>query len=398
MSADLPVLLVLASTYPRWLGDHEPGFVHELSKRLTRHFTVVALCPSAPGTVSEEVMDGVSVVRYRYAPRRMERLVSDGGIVENLRRDRWKLLLIPGFVLGQAWWAWRLMRTRKIQFVHAHWLIPQGLIAAFLTSLPGTHMPYVVTSHGADLFALRGRMLDWLKRFVVRRAAAVTVVSGAMRDTLRNIGADTSKVAVLPMGVDLATRFTPDHDVPRASNELLFVGRLVEKKGLRHLIQAMPAILQRRPDVTLTIVGFGPEEAASRDLAEALGVSANVSFVGAVKQEELPALYRRAAVFVAPFVQAASGDQEGLGLVLVEALGCGCRVVVSDLPATREVDGSGSLIRVPPGDPRLLAESILASLDHEHSPVPPVAIKTFDWSSRAAAYATLLRSAMGVRH
>src|SRR5690606_15038310 len=117
----------------------------------------------------------------------------------------------------------------------------------------------------------------------------------------------------------------------------LFVGRMVEKKGLRHLIHAMPRILACCPDATLTIAGFGPEEKERRAQVQAFGLGGNVRFVGALRQAELPPLYRRATVFVAPFVQSSSGDQDGLGLVLIEALGCGARVVVSSMPATRRL-------------------------------------------------------------
>ena len=64
-----PRLLVLASTYPRWRDDHEPGFVHELAKRQTDRFDVTVLTSSAPGAATHEHNDGVEVVRYRYAPR-----------------------------------------------------------------------------------------------------------------------------------------------------------------------------------------------------------------------------------------------------------------------------------------------------------------------------------------
>ena len=132
-----PTLLVLTSTYPRWADDPEPGFVHELAKRLTNHFRVIVLGPHAPGASATEVLDGVEGVRYRYAPDRLETLVNDGGIVTNLRRDKWKLLLVPGFVLAQSWCTWRLVRTGSVDVIHAHWLIPQGLIAAMLRLSPG---------------------------------------------------------------------------------------------------------------------------------------------------------------------------------------------------------------------------------------------------------------------
>ena len=96
-----PRLLVLASTYPRWQGDAEPGFVHQLARRLVGAFDVAVLCPHAAGAPTDEEMDGVRVKRYRYAPSRFETLVNDGGIVTNLRRNPVKWLLVPGFLLGQ---------------------------------------------------------------------------------------------------------------------------------------------------------------------------------------------------------------------------------------------------------------------------------------------------------
>lgn len=393
-SSGLPTLLVLASTYPRWQGDPEPGFVHELSKRLTDRFRVVVLCPHAPGALPREVMEGVEVIRYRYAPQRWETLVNDGGIVTNLRKYAWKAFLVPSFVLAQAWHAWRLARERRIQVIHAHWLIPQGLICAVLNSFPGRKIPFLVTSHGADLFALKGAMLEALKRFVISRAGAVTVVSESMRGEIDRLGGDMPRVYVEPMGVDLQRRFHPDPAVARSRNEILFVGRMVEKKGLRHLLDAMPTVLAQRPQARLTVAGFGPEEKERRAQAEQLNIAGCVRFLGAMPQSDLPALYRRAAVFVAPFVQAASGDQEGLGLVLVEALGCQCPVVVSDLPATWDVgpDASG-LIRVPPADAVRLAEAIVRLLDG----APGrnfVSVERFGWPLRATSYAEHLASLM----
>lgn len=386
-----PRVLVLASTYPRWRDDPEPGFVHELSKRLKEAFDVTVLCPHAAGAATRETLDGVAVVRYRYAPARLETLVNDGGIVTNLKRHPWKWLLVPGFVLGMFWQAWWTRRRLRPDVVHAHWLLPQGLAAALL----GT--PFLATSHGADLFALRAAPLRALKRFVVRRAAAVTVVSQAMREELRRIGAVDDKIRVQSMGVDLRQRFTPDPAQPRSTDEILFVGRLVEKKGLRHLIDAMPAIVAARPSAFLTVAGFGPEHVGRRAQAERLGLSDKVHFLGAVSQGDLPSLYRRAALFVAPFVEAASGDREGLGLVAVEAVGCGCPVVIGDLPATRHIfDDSKLACFVRGGDVDTLAETCVAALS---SPAASMAMAVrarahllarFDWKMCAGAYADLL--------
>lgn len=397
-----PTLVVLASTYPRWSGDPEPGFVHELAKRLTDRFRLIALVPSAPGAAKRETLDGVEVIRYRYAPRHFETLVNDGGIVSNLRRNRWKIFLVPTFVLAQAWRTWRLLRSRKVDVIHAHWLLPQGLIAALLGKLSGSVPPFLVTSHGADLFALRGEGLNALKRFVVRRAASVTVVSEAMRDELARIGAGVSTVNVQPMGADLTARFIPSTATERSRDEILFVGRLVEKKGLHHLIHAMPSILRAFPSAHLTVVGFGPEEAERRAQADDLGLHDRIHFVGALSQADLPARYQRAAVFVAPFVEASSGDQEGLGLVCLEAAGCGCPVVVSALPATRNVlpEGAGC-IRVAPNDSEALAEAVLDILVRRDVHLRGVEvcrqriIQRFDWLVVSRNYAKILEACIG---
>lgn len=325
MSATRPRLLVLASTYPRRAGDPEPGFVHELCRRLTARFDVVALVPDAADADPSGPLDGVNVVRYRYAPRRWQTLVQNGGIVANLRRSPWKWLLVPGFVLAQYCAARRILRRERIDLAHAHWLVPQGLVARALG------VPYVVTSHGGDLFGLRGRAMAAIKRRVARRSAGLTVVSTAMQAEAARLGLQPPRLAVLPMGVDLLDRFVPDPGVARDADRLLFVGRLVAKKGLHHLIAALPAIRARRPGVVLDVVGYGPEEEALKALARRHGVEDRVRFLGAREQRELPAFYRGASLLVAPFVRDRSGDQEGLPVVAMEAVACGCPVVVGDV-------------------------------------------------------------------
>lgn len=396
-----PTLLVLTSTYPRWAGDPEPGFVHELSRRLTDRFRVIVVGPHAAGAETAEVLDGVEVLRYRYAPERLATLVNDGGIVVNLRRNRWKYFLVPGFVLAQAWRAWRLIRTEKVDVVHAHWLVPQGLVAAMLRCLPGLGVPFVVTSHGADLFALQGRWVHRIKRFVIRSSSTITVVSQAMRDRMREIAPGAGHVRVQPMGVDLQERFVPDPETPRSEDELLFVGRLVEKKGLRHLLDVMPMLIARRPGTRLRIAGFGPEASLLKEHVKVLGISEHVEFLGAVSQAELPYLYRRAALFVAPFVQAGSGDQEGLGLVLVEAAGCGCPVLAGDVPAVRDVLGAVGNNIVDPRKQEVLLKAILHVLqDPARARAQAMALRDsvinrFNWLNVADGYAQVLEAGIG---
>lgn len=387
-----PTVLVLATTYPRWRNDHEPGFVHELSRRLAHRFNVIVVTPDAPGADPSGDLDGVHVLRYRYAPRKLQTLVNDGGIATNLRRSAWKWLLVPTFVLGQYLAARRALRDGQVDIMHAHWLISPGVIARLL-SRPS--LPYVVTSHGGDLFGFRQPLLTRAKRWVAAGATAFTVVSDAMVGEVRRLGLPAKQLVTIPMGVDLVDRFTPDGTI-RMRSELLFVGRLVPKKGLSHLLDAMPRILAARPDVTLRIVGFGPERESLEAQAQRLGIAQHVVFGGAMAQADLPALYRRASVFVAPFIRDDSGDQEGLPVALMEAVATGCPFVVGDVAGLDDLLGGSSQYRVDPRHPDALADAVLQRLaDPEAAHTDAMVVRQrvlrhIDWDVIAGRYADLL--------
>jgi glycosyltransferase involved in cell wall biosynthesis len=360
-----PRLLVIASTYPRWQGDHEPGFVHELSKRLTSDFEVHVLCPHAPRTLGNEILDGVQVHRYRYAPAKLETLVQGGGIVNNLKHHPWKWLLVPLFMAGLAWNAGRLIRQLRPDCMHVHWIVPQGLALLLAGLIQKRQPPFLLTSHGGDLFGLRGAFMAHMKRWVIRHANAVSVVSRPMIRLALELGADPGRLAVIPMGVDFEGRFTPGNGADRKAGEILFVGRLVEKKGIKYLLQVMPMVIAQVPHAHLTIAGYGPEEKNLHKLAASLNITDKVTFLGATPQQELPALYRRASVFVAPFVQAGSGDQEGLPVALMEAIACGCPVVVGDLEVLDDIFQSDEAdMRVASQDIHALAERVIMALGH----------------------------------
>lgn len=395
--AALPKLLVVASTYPRWRGDPEPSFVHALSRHLTNYFQVTVLCPHAPGVALREDLDGVSVIRYRYAPAALEQLVNGGGIVSNLRHRPWTLALVPSFLLGQ-WWAMRReLQRHRHHVLHVHWIVPQGLASALLPKR--LRPPMLVTSHGGDLFSLRGRVFLAIKRFALSRAQAVSVVSDAMVAPMQAL---TPRLppSVSPMGVDLQHHFVPSSET-RSHNELLFVGRLVEKKGLIHLLDALPEVLAHHPDTTLTVIGDGPEREARQAQVKALGLEAHVRFLGALQQGALPAHYQRATALVAPFVQARNGDQEGLGLVTVEALGCGCPVVTTDVPAVQDAFPAGPpRYLAPQSDAAALASVLVTLLDAPQAAEAwaqsqrPALLARFDHVQVAANYARQLQAIM----
>ena len=357
-------ILVLTSTFPRWQNDSEPRFVDYLCQNLAEQATVHVIAPHARGAAREEAIGRVSVFRFRYCLESWQTLAYGGGILPNLRENPLRFLLVPPFLLSQWWLATRLLRRNHYDVIHAHWIIPQGLVAILARCLASSPPPVALTSHGGDLFALRGEPLTRLKSWITRRADALTVVSDVMKRRAAVMGLqEEARISNIPMGVDSRGIFTPPAtDTER--NGLLFVGRLVDKKGVEYLLRAMPAILARHPDEQLTIIGDGPLRAPLGMLCRELGIAGNVTFRGSLTNREIPPHLQRAAIAIFPSIVTDAGDQEGSPVAIMEALACGCAAIVADYPGAGDLISHGDTgIIVPGKSPDALAAAVLALLD-----------------------------------
>jgi glycosyltransferase involved in cell wall biosynthesis len=360
-------ILSLATTHPRSAHDSEPAFVHQLNRELVAlGHEVTVLVPHAPGAARYEVFDGVRVRRFRYfLPEAAQRLCYDGGVLPNLRSRKLAWANLPFFLAAQPAALLRELRAGAYDLIHAHWLVPTGLFASELGAL--LNVPVVVTAHAGDVFT-RNPLFDWANRRVLRARHPCTVNSRHTERAVKQLMA-SADTRIIPMGVDLG-----DFSPARANDELrqrmgpegsriLFLGRFAEKKGIPYLLRAMPTILRERPEATLSLVGFGPEEGAIRAEIEALGLGERCRLHGKANRSEAAAWMASADLYVGPSIVTASGDTEGLGVVFLEALASGTPVVGSDvggIPDIIEHERTGLLAR--PEDPEDIARQCLRLL------------------------------------
>lgn len=391
-------LLVLTSTFPRWQGDVEPRFVYDLCLRLTADFDVTVISPHTRGARQEETLQGVRVYRYRYAPDNWENLAYAGGISEKLKANKLNYLLLPVFFLAQYLSIRKIVKRHSIDIIHAHWLIPQGMLAIVSRCCSRKKLPILCTSHGGDLFGLVDPLGKSIKRWVIKRVEGLSVVSHTMISKLDGLIDERSiPCCVIPMGTDLRNTFIPDSDKTRNPYQLLFVGRLVEKKGLEYLVKCLPSLLKKFPDIKLMVAGVGPEQAAIKLLADKSGVEERVIFSGSLSHEALVDLYQDSAMSIFPFVQAENGDMEGLGLVMVEALGCECPVIAGDVPAVYDViENEVSGLIVNPKHTAALERAITQILNNQERAQDMArrgrehVLEKFSWESVAKRYSELL--------
>lgn len=346
-------LLVLTSTFPRFTGDTTPAFVYELSRRLTKFFCVYVLAPHDYGAKHHEEQSGVHICRFQYMwPASWQRLCYGGGIMPRLIQNKTLILQIIPFLCSELIATIRMIKKERIQLIHAHWLFPQGLLAAIIRRI--YNIPYVVTVHGGDMQILRFTVLLPVLQFIINNAHAVTVVNNDMKTKLiRHLGTKPD-IRVIPMGVDTRI-FHPGAFDPTLKKTygildpfLLFVGSLVEKKGVNYILLAMPKILARHPSTKLMLIGDGEDSRTLHALANTLGIEKNVLFLRAIPNNKLPSYYATADLFISPSIITDSGDQEGLPVTYLEAIASGLFVITTDLPGNKDVittDVNGAFVR-----------------------------------------------------
>ncbi len=337
-----PTVLVLTTTYPGRVGDGTPQFVHDLCAALAPDFRMVVLAPRVPNSARREVVDGVEIHRFAYFPSRWEGL-ADGATLPNLRRERWRVVELP-FLFGLfQLHAWRLVRRLGPDLVHAHWVIPTGLFAEM--AVAGRGIPVVLTAHGVDIHAMRVGPVQRLRRWILGRAAVVLPVSEALATRIREL-VPAADPPVVPMGADTEElRNAVGTRTPRAG-QLLFLGRLAEKKGVGVLLRA----LARVEGLRLTVAGDGPDRTDLEELAKESGLGERVRFAGRVPREKIPELMGEAEAMVIPSVESSDGDMEGTPLVLAEAVAVGLPVVASRLGGIADQMDDTTAVLVEPGD------------------------------------------------
>ncbi|HEY8165802.1 MAG TPA: glycosyltransferase [Gemmatimonadaceae bacterium] len=351
-------VLFLTHSFPRRPGDAAGSFILRLASALSKEGVEVhVVAPSARGLPPAEVMDGVTVERFRYAPRRLERLAYTGNMAQDVASSWRARLALVSFLGSDFVSAVRARRSFEPDVIHAHWWFPSGVIGTWLSRM--SHRPLVTTLHGTDVRLARSVAVSRpLFRHVLQHSAAVTTVSTWLSREVKKLVPSASP-EVLPMPA------ATDSFVPRNGREkarLLFVGRLTPQKGVDHLLRALA---EMRQPAMLDIVGEGSSRDDLRSLARDLALNGRVAWHGQLTQDQLAALYASASALVVP------STDEGLGLVAVEALLCETPVVGFRSGGLTDVIRDNSTgILVEPGNSSALAaalDEVLADPDRANT-------------------------------
>ena len=250
--------------------------------------------------------------------------------------------------------------------IHCHFG-PLGNIGALLKDIGVIKGKVVTAFHGYDISMYMKNKGNKVYNYLFEVGDMFLPISERWKNELIKLGCSEKKIIVHRMGIDTSkfSFFAHNHS-KNGKIHLLTIARLVEKKGVQYGINAVAKVLKKYPGIEYRIVGDGPLRNNMVDLIQELNIGNNVKLLGWKNQEEIVELMKYADILLAPSVTSQDGDQEGIPVVLMEALAQGIPVIStyhSGIPELVQDGISGFL--VPERDTNALAEKIIYLLEHQ---------------------------------
>lgn len=352
-------VLYIVTAFPRHEGDVITPWLWSLIRELMKRGVEAEVLASSYRGMGDGELWGIRVHRWRYAPARWETLSHDVAIPEKMKQGLGPKMMILPFLMGGLLKAANLAKREKYDLIHVHWPFPLALLALPFRS------PKIYTFYTSEItLAEKFGFMRGVFQHLVNQAQAFTFLTSYCfsRFTKTFTLPGVSKAAVIPFMPPEYPSEIPE--IKKEERRLLFVGRLVERKGVIYLLRAVKILAGNYPDIRLVIVGTGPEENNLKAETKTLGIEDNVTFLGLIGEKEKAVEYAKATVFVLPAIVDSKGDTEGQGVVILEAMRAGVPVVASSVGGITDliIDGETGFL-VPEKDPEALSAILSKLLD-----------------------------------
>lgn len=332
-------ICVLTHTFPRFSGDVAAPFMDGVSRGLVAAGNeVFVLTPWDPKFNRSN--DAYQLKTYKYIwPNRFHLLGYSRTLEADLKPHWWVYFLSPLMILFGIFALYKLVRQEKIDLINVHWILPNGFIAGVVHKLTG--VPVVSTLPGSDVFMAAKPYLRWMTNFAIKNSAAITSNSPQLIKDLVELGADTTRCTPIIYGVD-PEKFKKDNSRTKELREkfgyedndviVLAVGRLVYKKGFHYLVDAIPEVVNKYPNVRFLLIGDGDQRQNLELQTKRYKLQTNIKMPGYVSYDELLHYYNLGDIFINPSIRDKAGNLDDQNVALVEAMACGKPVIATNFP------------------------------------------------------------------
>jgi len=360
-------ICTLTHTYPRFPHDINAPFVEQLMEHISGRGNEVSVLTAFDPAWNRQSGDHTADLRtYRYIWPDTLHILGYSRTIEGNIHFKKRVMLLSPFLFFFAWRAFlKLVREKKPDVLHAHWILPNGFIAGLVARATG--IPLLIQLHGSDVFtAEKNPLFRRMALFAAKSAAYITTPSPDLAARLGALGVDTSKIGLVPNTVEsnftskVTSKEVADLKeklcIPDGCPVILALGRMVYVKGFSYLLEAFARIADDYPDARLVLAGGGVLFEEMRAHVRRLNLENRVSMPGEVLRGEVPVYFAMSNLFVVPSIRHESGAVDGLPVVIPEAMAAGLPIIASNVGGIPVLvrDGYNGIL-VPERDPESLA-------------------------------------------
>jgi len=345
-------ICVFTHTFPRYKEDTSAAFMHGFCEGLQKVGNkVFLLTPFDEKFNRPRNMQSYKIITYKYVWPDKFHLLGYSRTLQNDMQMKWNTYLLAPLMYFFGFLALlRLVKQEKIEVISAHWIIPNGFIAAWVSLLTG--IPLQINLCGSDVFvASKNPIFKHMALFAAKIAKRI-IGGGSIHwaEDLIKLGADPKKSSASIYGVDTQFFKPSTQGVKELKKQFSIkpgqlviegLGRFVEKKGFVYLIKAMPSILKKYKNVIFVIFGDGDQRQELKALAKKLKVDQFLRMPGYAPRDKSPQYYNLADIFVATSTRDKEGNLDDQPLSLLEAMSCQKPVVATALAGIKTMVTNG---------------------------------------------------------
>jgi glycosyltransferase involved in cell wall biosynthesis len=389
-------LLLITNLFPTPVDPVRGVFIHQLVQELKSWCDIVIICP-LPWFPHLQLL---SFLKKWYPFS----LVPKMYYVDGIKVYSPKYVIFPHFseavhsvlmFFSVLKTALKLHQQFRFDAINAQWLYPDGVVSYWLSKI--LKLVIVVSALGCDVnLFLEQKEKKFQIVNMLKHAEAITVVSEDMKHRLLEEVVQEQKISVIPNGVNTRIFCLRDKEVcrqklaiPQNGTILLFVGRLLDLKGVTYLIEAARQLAEKQQEFTLYMVGEGEQRQRYEEAVAEHHLSDHVRFVGSKGHHEIALWMGACDVFCLPSLR------EGCPNVVLEALSCGRPVVASRVGGIPDVVCEQSGVLVEPADSQALCEALYLALRREWEPSEiQHSVAHFSWKAAAEKYYQAIYAAL----
>jgi len=331
-------VLIVTSSFPNSRNTISGNFILDQINNINAFYDDIEFIVCAPNKTIDSIRNKLRVYSFRYFLKKYEKIGVES-ITDLIKKSKLYYLVFVFFTLSQLFKLIIIVSKEKPDLIYSHWFTPQALTSFLVSKI--FRVPFKITIHSRDLKILSyyfGKAGEKIARIVLKSSSGITVTS---RNILKSVESVLSKSEIndlnilqFPMGIDSINLKFANKDLGIMNkldphlNYIMYLGRLVEKKGLEDLIISFTQF-SKISDYKLIIAGFGNLENKLKFLVNKLEMTDKIIFTGKVGINEKKTLFEISKILIVPSESTTGMPSEGMPVTILEGIYFGKIVIAS---------------------------------------------------------------------